>query len=59
MYDRDENDLTDAEVKAMWDEGESVALAASVVVVDPSPWVIAQVNAAHPAEVTVVRGVTL
>lgn len=38
----DENDLPDSAVKAMWDEGESVELAAGperpVVQVAPSPW---------------------
>jgi len=42
----DENDLTDAEVRAMWDEGEPVALAVSVFDVDPSPWVVEQSNTA-------------
>lgn len=39
MPQRDENDLTDAEVRAMWEEGEPVELVTSVFHVDPSPWV--------------------
>jgi hypothetical protein len=46
MGHRDENDLTDAEVRAMWDEGEPAALAVSVFDVDPSPWVVEPSNTA-------------
>lgn len=46
MRHRDENDLTDAEVRAMWDEGEPVQLVTSVFNVDSSPWVVEPANTA-------------
>jgi hypothetical protein len=38
MSGRDENDLSDAEIAAMWDEGEPVELATVRYTVNPSPW---------------------
>jgi hypothetical protein len=34
----DENDLTDEEIMAMWDEAEPVELVVSTFEVDPSAW---------------------